>query len=150
MHLHIAIRPPIPQLKRAPDLLWKGPRISVSCVVFVISMILMKVFACPYSFVNISDNSCSFLLFHFYFTFYYPIVNITVNHRYLVFFRSRKTNTNCCDKNEKNTVIWSWRVTSNNAVSKNIVFWSIYEICKYIDFTHLLYKIYLNRWHRKN
>ena len=64
-------------LTRTPDLLWKESRIS---------MILMNVFVCSYSFVNITDNSCSFLLFHFCFKFYYPIVNIIVNHRYLVFF----------------------------------------------------------------
>ena len=92
------------QLTRTPDLLWKESRISISCVIFVISMILMNVFVCPYSFVNITGNSCSFLLFHFCFKFYYPLANIIVNHRYLVFFRSRKTNTNCCDKNKKNIV----------------------------------------------
>ena len=31
-------------------------------------------------------NSCSLLLFHFCFKFYYPSANINVNHRYLVFF----------------------------------------------------------------
>ena len=61
----------------------------------------MNLFVCPYSFANITGNSCSYLLIHFSFKFYYPIVNIIVNHRYLAFFRSRKTNTNCCDKNKK-------------------------------------------------
>ena len=74
------------QLTRTPGLLWKGSRISISCVIFVLSMILMNVFVCSYFFVNITGNSCSFLLFHFCFKFYYPIVNIIVNHRYLVFF----------------------------------------------------------------
>ena len=74
------------QLTRTTDLLWKESRISISCVIFVISMILMNVFVCPYSFVNITGNSCSFLLFNFCFKFYYPIVDIIVNHRYLVFF----------------------------------------------------------------
>ena len=89
------------QLTRTPGLLWMRSRISISCVIFVLSMILMNTFVCSYSFINITGNSCSFLLFHFCFKFYYPIVNIIVNHRYLVFFRQRKTNTNCCDKNKK-------------------------------------------------
>ena len=45
----------------------------------------------------------SFLLFPFFcFKFYFPIVEIIVNYLYLLFLRSRKTNTKCFDKNEKN------------------------------------------------
>ena len=43
------------------------------------------------------------LLFHFFCSeFYFPIVDIIVNHLYLLLLRSLKTNTKCCDKNEKN------------------------------------------------
>ena len=41
-------------------------------------------------------NSCSFLLFHF-------LLFCIVSHLYLIFLRSRKTNTKCCHKNEKNS-----------------------------------------------
>ena len=71
------------QLTRTADLLWKESGISISCVIFVISMILMNVFVGRYSFVNITGNSCSFLLFHFCFKFYYTSANIIVNPRYL-------------------------------------------------------------------
>ena len=73
------------QLTTAPDVMWKGPHIHVSSVIFVVSMIIMNVFACPYSFVNITVILVHFYYFLFCFKFYYPIVNIIVNHLYLVF-----------------------------------------------------------------
>ena len=87
-----------------PDLLWKGPHIHISSVIFVISMMLTKEFVSPYSFVNINVIliPVHFYYFIFCFKFYYPIVNIIVNHLYLVFLRLRKANTKCSDKNEKN------------------------------------------------
>ena len=126
-----------------PDLLWKGPHIHISSVIFVISMMLMNVFVCPYSFVNITVIPVHFYYFIFCFKFYYPIVNIIVNHLYLVFLRSRKTNTKCCDKHEKthSGIILTQLVrfvARNIAVSKNFVFWSVHEICKYIEFTRFL------------
>ena len=66
----------------SPTHFFNSRSMSISWVIFVISMILINVFACPYSFVNITGNSCSFSLFHFCFKFYYPFVNIIVNHRY--------------------------------------------------------------------
>ena len=131
------------QLTITPHLLWKGPRIHIFSVIFVISMIdpHERICLCPYSFVNITVIPVHFFLFHFCFKFYYPVVNIIVNHRYLVYFRSRKTNTKSC-------MILAWLVrslASNIVVSKSIVFWSMYVICKYIDFTRFLYKIFLNR-----
>ena len=74
----------------------------ISSVIFVISMMLMNVFVCLYSFVNITVIPVRFYYFIFSFKFYYPLVDIIVNHLYLLFLRSRKTNTKCCDKNEKN------------------------------------------------
>ena len=47
---------------------------------------------------------CSVLFYYFIFfcsEFYFPIVDI-VNHLCLLLLRSLKTNTKCCDKNEKN------------------------------------------------
>ena len=95
------------QLTMTPDLLWKGPHIHISSVIFVISMMLMNVFVCPYSFVNITVIPVHFYYFIFCFKFYYPILNIIVNDLYLVFLRSRKTNTKCCDKNEKKPTVIS-------------------------------------------
>ena len=85
-----------------PDLLWKGPHIHISSVIFVISMMLMNVFVCPYSFVKITVIPAHCYYFIFCFKFYSPIVNIIVNHRDLIFLHLRKTNTKCFDKNEKN------------------------------------------------
>ena len=64
-------------------------------------MMLMNVFVCLYSFFNITVIPVCFYYFNFCFTFYYPIVDIIVNHLYLLFFRLRKTNTKCFHKNEK-------------------------------------------------
>ena len=63
---------------------------------------LMKIFVYSYSLVNITVIPVHLYYFTFCFKFYYPIVNIIVIHRYLVFHGSRKTNTKCCGKNEKN------------------------------------------------
>ena len=54
------------------DLLWKGPHIHISSVIFVISMMLMNLFVSPYFSVNITVIPVYF---------------------YLLFLRSRKTNT---------------------------------------------------------
>ena len=94
VHLHMA--------QVTQDLLWKGTRIHISSVIFVITIMLMGVFVCPFSFVNITIIPAHFYYFIFCFKFYYPTANIIVNHLYLVFLRSHKTNTKCCDKNEKN------------------------------------------------
>ena len=64
-------------------------------------MMLINAFVCLYSFVNITVILVHFYYFTFYFKFYYPNVNIMVNHFYLVFLCLCKTNTKCCDKNEK-------------------------------------------------
>ena len=45
-------------------------------------------------------NSCSFLLFYFYFKFYYTILNVIANHLCLLLLHLCNTNTKC-DKNEK-------------------------------------------------
>ena len=84
-----------------PDLFWEGPHIHISTVIFVISMMLMNMFVCPYSFLNNTVYPVHFYYFIFCFIFYYPIVDIIVNHLYLLFFHSRKTNEKYCDKNEK-------------------------------------------------
>ena len=43
-------------------------------------------------------NSCSFLLFCFYFKFYYPILNVIANHLYLLLLHLCNTNTKCDKK----------------------------------------------------
>ena len=103
-----------------PDLFWEGPHIHISTVIFVISMMLMNIFVCPYSFLNNTVYSIHFYYFIFCFVFYYPIVDIIVNHLYLLFFHSRKTNEKYCDKNEKthSDIILSWLVRS---VARSIV-----------------------------
>ena len=103
-----------------PDLFWEGPHIHISTVIFVISMMLMNIFVCPYSFLNNTVYPVHFYYFIFCFIFYYPIVYIIVNHLYLLFFHSRKTNEKYCDKNEKthSDIILSWLVRS---VARRIV-----------------------------
>ena len=103
-----------------PDLFWEGPHIHISTVIFVISMMLMNIFVCPYSFLNNTVYPVHFYYFIFCFIFYYPIVDIIVNHLYLLFFHSRKTNEKYCDKNEKthSDIILSWLVRS---VARRIV-----------------------------
>ena len=93
------------QFTMTPDLFRKGHHIHISSVIFVISMMLMNVFVCPYYFLNITVIPVCFYYFNFCFIFYYPIVDIIVNHLYLLFFRSRKTNTKCFHKNEKKTSV---------------------------------------------
>ena len=87
------------QFTMTPDLLWNGPHIHISRIVFAISMILMNVFVSPYSFLNIIVTPNYFYYFSFCFNFYYPIIDIIVNHLYLLFLRSRKTNTKTPEKN---------------------------------------------------
>ena len=78
----------------------RAPHIHISSVILVISMILMNVFVSPYSFDNITVIVAHFHNIIFCFKFYYPIVDV-VNQLYLIFLRSRETNTKCCDKNVK-------------------------------------------------
>ena len=66
VHLHMA------QVTQA--VLWKGTRIHISSVIFVITMMLMSVFVCPFSFVNITIIPAHFYYFIFCFKFYYPTV----------------------------------------------------------------------------
>ena len=111
----------------ASDLLGQAPHIHISSVIFVISMLLMNVFACPYSFLNITVISVHFSYFNFCFKFCYPVVNIIHNHLYLLFLRSRKTNTKCSDKNSKthSDIILAWLpqpVARIIAVSKKYCF----------------------------
>ena len=47
-----------------------------------------------------------FYYFIFYFKLYYPIVDAIVNHLYVAFLRSCKTNVKCCNKKEKPTPFW--------------------------------------------
>ena len=101
VHLHIAIRPQI-CLTMTLDLLWNCSHIHISSVIFAMSMKLMNVFVSPCSFDNITGIAAYIHNFLFCFKFCYSIVDIIVNHLYLLYFRSRKTNTKCCDKNRKN------------------------------------------------
>ena len=73
-------------------------------------MMLIEVFVRQYSFASITAIPVHFFFFFiFCFKFYYPIIDIIVDHLYLLFLRSRKTNTKCVNKNEKKpTVISSW------------------------------------------
>ena len=61
----------------------------------------MNVFLYPYSFINITVIPVQFYYFIVWLQFYSPIVDIIVNHLYLLFLCLRKTNTKCFDKNEK-------------------------------------------------
>ena len=107
------------QLTITPDLLWKGLQVHIPSLIFVISMMLMNVFNNPYFLVNITVISVHFY-FIFCFEFCYPIVDIIVNHLYVILLRSRKTNTKC-NKNEKNhiDIIFAQKVAS---VARNIGF----------------------------
>ena len=89
------------QLTMTISIVERTPHSMLSSFIFVIGMMLTNVFVCPYSFVNITV-----ILFHFYylifcfklsyyFCFYYPTVDIIVNHLYLLLPRSRKTSTKC-------------------------------------------------------
>ena len=64
---------------------------------------LMNVFVCSYSFVNITVIPFHFYYLIFCFKFYYPSVDIIVNHLYLLFLRSCKTNAKCWDKKPEKT-----------------------------------------------
>ena len=57
----------------------------------------------PYFLVNFVIS----VLFHYFtfcFKFYFPIADIIVNHLYILFLRSRKTNTKCDNKKRKKSV----------------------------------------------
>ena len=56
----------------------------------------------PYFFVNVTIIPVHFYYFIFCFIFYYPIVDVIVNHLYVLFLRFRKSNKKCCSKNEIN------------------------------------------------
>ena len=92
-------RPRFSQLTMTPDLLWIGRNIYISSVMFVKDTILMNVFNSPY-FCHQYSNSCWFLYFIFCFSLCYLIVDIVVNHLYVLFLRG--TNTKCSNKKEKN------------------------------------------------
>ena len=64
-------------------------------------MMLMNVILYPYSFINITVIPVQFYYFIVWLQFYSPIVDIIVNHLYLLFLCLRKTNTKYFDKNEK-------------------------------------------------
>ena len=88
------------------DLLWKGPHIHISSVIFVMSMMLMNV--CPYSFLNITVIAAHFHNFIFCFKFCYPVVDIIVNH--LQYFSIHvKPIQNVVAKTKKPTVTSFWR-----------------------------------------
>ena len=114
VHLHIAIRSHIfSTYNDTISVVERTPHSVLSSFIFVIGMMLTNVFVCPYSFVNITV-----ILFHFYylifcFKFCYPTVDIIVNHLYLLFLRSRKTNTKCWDKNKKNPQWYHLGVAGN-------------------------------------
>ena len=84
-----------------PLLVWNDPRIHISSVIFVICMILVNVFVIPYSFVNITVIPVQFYFLIFCCKLYYPILNVIVNHLYLLFLRLCKNNAKHFGKNEK-------------------------------------------------
>ena len=137
-----------------PDLLWKGPHIHISRVIFAISIKLMNVFVCPHSFVNIIVIPLFFYYFIFCFKFYFPIVDIIVNHPYFYYFSVRaKPITKCCDKTKKphSDIILAQLircVARNIVVSKKYFFLISYELYS-IVFTCFLYKTYLNSWRQR-
>ena len=81
--------------------LWKEPYMHKSSVIFVISMMLINVFVCPYSFVNITVIPVHFYYFIFGFEFYYPLVDIIVDHVYMLFLLSLKPIQNIVTKMKK-------------------------------------------------
>ena len=86
-----------------PDLLWKRTPDAHIQRYFCHKHDAHKRICLSIFFSRYYCNSCSFLLIHtFRFELYSPIVDIIVSHPYLLFLRSSKTNTKCCDKNEKN------------------------------------------------
>ena len=57
------------QFTMTQDLLWKGPHIPMSNFVFVITMVLMNAFICPYSVLNITVIAVCFYYFISFFKF---------------------------------------------------------------------------------
>ena len=90
-----------------PDLLWKELHTHVSSVIFVISMMVMNIFVCPYSFLDPTVIPVHLYHFIFCFEFYYPIVDIILSHAYFLLLRSRKTSTKPFDKNGKKPILLS-------------------------------------------
>ena len=76
------------QITMAPDLLWKEPHIHISSVIFVLSIMLMNVFICPYSFVNITVIPVHSYYFIFCFKLYFPIV-ISSSITFIYYFSVR-------------------------------------------------------------
>ena len=68
----------------------------------------------PYFLVNFFVNF--FHQFTFCFKFYFPIADVIVNHLYILFLRSRKTDTKCYNKERKKFV------ARNIVASKKISF----------------------------
>ena len=101
-----------------PYLLWKELHIHISSVIFVISMMLMNIFVCPYSFLDRTVIPLHLYHFIFCFEFYYPIVDIILSHLYLLFLRSRKTSTKPCDKNAKSPHYYHLGVASKICCQK--------------------------------
>ena len=62
---------------------------------------LINVFVCPYSFVNITVIPVHFYYFIIGFEFYYPLVDIIVNHVYMLFLLSLKPIQNIVTKMKK-------------------------------------------------
>ena len=92
------------QLTATPDLLLKHSLVHIykASIIFVISMLLRNAFNTPHIFVNVTVIPVHTYYFIFYFKFYYPIVDIIVNHIYALFLRSRKPIQNVVTKIEKN------------------------------------------------
>ena len=88
-----------------PDLLWRGWRIHISSVIFVIIMMLMNVFVCPYSSLNITVIPFHFHYFNFCFKFYYPIVDIIA---FIDYFSIRLKPYKMFWQKQKHPVISSW------------------------------------------
>ena len=76
------------QITMAPDLLWKEPHIHISSVIFVLSIMFMNVFICPYSFVNITVIPVHSYYFIFCFKLYFPIV-ISSSITFIYYFSVR-------------------------------------------------------------
>ena len=76
------------QITMAPDLLRKEPHIHISSVIFVLSIMLINVFICPYSFVNITVIPVHSYYFIFCFKLYFPIV-ISSSITFIYYFSVR-------------------------------------------------------------
>ena len=108
--------------------------------IFVISMMLMNVFVCPYSFVNSTVIPVHFYYLFFFFKFYYPSVDIIVNHLYLLFLARVKPIQNVVTKMKRNPLwyhlgvaskICSWKYCLSKKYGFLIFVWAlqIYWLC---------------------